>query len=126
MTIEYFNAPFRKTNKQTMNGTLYHILLIFSVIISQYLTFALFYLLYYGFEVNYSMGHSFLVMFFIMLVSELCLGIRPYEEINMDMIKKYKDENNPNFKSWLVSFFVIILFISSFFAMFWVIEHASR
>lgn len=125
MTIEYFNEPFRKTNKQTMNGTLYHILLIYCVIISQSLTFALFYMLYCGFGVKYSMGNYFTVMFFVFFLSEICLGIRPYEQINEDMIKKYKNEKNPKLKSWLISISVIILFISSFFAMYWVLAHVS-
>ena len=81
-------------------------------------------MLYYGFGVNYSKNHYIVVLFFIMLISDICLGILLFPQINNDMIKKYKNEKKPKLKSWIIVIFVVSLFISSFFAMFWVLDHA--
>ena len=122
--VENLHEPFYKSSKYTMDDTLHSIILTYSVIISQYLTFALFYMLYYGFGVNYSKNHYIVVLFFIMLISDICLGILLFPQINNDMIKKYKNEKKPKLKSWIIVIFVVSLFISSFFAMFWVLDHA--
>lgn len=122
--VENLNEPFYKSSKYTMDDTLHSIILTYSVIISQYLTFALFYLLYYGFGVNYSKNHYIVVLLFIMLLSDICLGILLFPQINNDMIKKYRNEKNPKLKSLMIVIFVVSLFISSFFAMFWVLDHA--
>lgn len=122
--VENLNEPFYKSSKYTMDDTLHYIILTYSVIISQYLTFALFYLLYYGSGVNYSKNHYIVVLFFIMLLSDICLGILLFPQMKSDKIKKYRHEKNPKLKSWIIVIFVVSLFISSFFAMFWVLDHA--
>ena len=125
LIIENINEPFYKSNKQTMYHTLHYIILIYSVIVSLYLTFVLFYTLYSGFGFKYSKNQPIVVIFFVMLISEVFLGIRPIEQINDHMRKKYKNEKNSKLKSWIIVIFVVSLFISGFFAMFWVLDHAS-
>lgn len=122
--VENLNEPFYKSSKYTMDDTLHYIILTYSVIISQYLTFALFYLLYYGSGVNYSKNHYIVVLFFIMLLSDICLGILLFPQMKSDKIKKYRHEKNPKLKSLMIVIFVVSLFISGFFAMFWVLDHA--
>ena len=124
MIVEYINEPFYKSSKYTMYDSLHYIILTYSVIISQYLTFVLFYSLYYGFGVKYSKSLSIVVVFFVMFLSEICLGILLFAQINNETIKKYKNEKNSKLKSWIIVIFVVSLFISSFFAMFWVLDHA--